>query len=81
MSHMHRWFRRLPGVAVLALVGMIAGWTGTARASETVPQTWLPGECIPQFAAPLPVFGPGYNAALPRVDASRHSPPSRGDSP
>ena len=72
MSHMHRWFRRLPGVAVLALVGMIAGWTGTARASETVPQTWLPGECIPQFAAPLPVFGPGYNAALPRVDASRH---------
>src|SRR5512140_1106158 len=43
-----------------------------ALASQTVPQTWLPGACIPQFALPLPIFGPGYNAALPRVDASRH---------
>jgi hypothetical protein len=45
---------------------------GSANASTLVPQTWLPGECIPQFATPLPVFGPGYNAALPRVDALKN---------
>jgi FtsP/CotA-like multicopper oxidase with cupredoxin domain len=43
-----------------------------SRASTLVPQVPLPGECIPQFAVPLPVFGPGYNAALPRVDAVAH---------
>ena len=44
----------------------------TARASTLVPQTPLPGDCIPQFVTPLPVFGPGYNAALPRVDTTAH---------
>ena len=58
------------GLAVL-LIAIIG--TGTGIASTLVPgQTWLPGECIPQFETPLPVFGPGYNAALPRVDALRH---------
>jgi FtsP/CotA-like multicopper oxidase with cupredoxin domain len=57
-------------LAVLA-VAVLTG-SSTALASVTVPQTWLPGECIPQFAAALPVFGPGYNAALPRVDATKH---------
>lgn len=37
------------------------------EASTLVPQTTLPGDCIPQFALPLPVFGP--NGAASRVDA------------
>jgi hypothetical protein len=38
-------------------------------------QTWLPGDDLfDQFAfkTPLPIFGPGYNAALPRVNALLH---------
>jgi FtsP/CotA-like multicopper oxidase with cupredoxin domain len=59
--------------SLLAAAAMAAlSASTTALASATVPQTWLPGECIPQFVAALPVFGPGYNAALPRVDAARH---------
>jgi spore coat protein A len=57
-------------VAVASAVVLLGATS--ALASVTVPQTWLPGECIPQFAAPLPVFGPGYNAALPRVDVEKH---------
>lgn len=53
--------------ALLALVGALP-----ASASSLVDQTWLPGQCIPQFAAPLPIFGSGYNAALPRVDVRRN---------
>ncbi len=41
-------------------------------ASELVRQRALPGACIPRFAVPLPVFGPGPNATLPRVDAAAH---------
>lgn len=36
----------------------LTGFVGSATASTLVPQTWLPGECIPQFASQLPVFGP-----------------------
>ena len=57
--------------AVIALAFCVLP-VGSASASILVPQTWLPGDCIPQFATPLPVFGPGYNAALPRVDALKH---------
>ncbi len=42
----------------------------TAGASILVPQTALPGGCIPQFAVNLPVFGPA--GPIPRVDALAH---------
>jgi len=45
---------------------------GGAGASSLITQTAVPGDCIPQFATPLPIFGPGYNAALPRVDSEQH---------
>lgn len=48
---------------------------GSAFGSTLVPQTWLPGDTIfPTigFTQPLPIFGPGYNAALPRVNAQIH---------
>ena len=50
---------------------------GSAFPSTLVPQTWLPGDTLfnnpnVAFKAPLAIFGPGYNAALPRVDAVRH---------
>src|SRR4051794_11187804 len=51
---------------------LVAGGARTAKASSQGPQTWLPGECIPHFETALPVFGPGANAALPRVDALKH---------
>lgn len=56
----------------LALLFLATVGIGTGFASTLVPQTWLPGECIPQFATALPVFGSGYNAALPRVNALLH---------
>jgi spore coat protein A len=46
--------------------------TGAALASTLVPQTPVPGDCIPRFATKLPVFGPGYNADLPRVNTVQH---------
>jgi spore coat protein A len=39
-------------------------------ASTDVTQTWLPGECIPQFAVPMPVFGPA--GPIPRVDSFKN---------
>jgi spore coat protein A len=48
--------------------------SGDVSASKSVPQTWLPGDTLfPTigFTTNLPVFGPGYNAVLPRVDAKR----------
>jgi spore coat protein A, manganese oxidase len=53
-----------------ALLGI---WTaGGSQASQLVPQTWLPGDTLfPTigFTQTLPVFGPGSNATLPRVNA------------
>jgi FtsP/CotA-like multicopper oxidase with cupredoxin domain len=57
-------------LAIAVVLTAVLG-VGGAHASTLYPQTALPGECIPQFAVKLPVFGPGYNADLPRVDASR----------
>ncbi len=57
---------------VIVLVFLCGGIAGSADASTLVRQKWLPGECIPQFQTKLPVFGPGYNADLPRVDAVQH---------
>lgn len=58
--------RMLPCVLVLGAP------ISPASASGRVTQEWLPGRCIPQFATALPVFGPGPNAALPRVNAGKH---------
>lgn len=55
------------------LTGALAvflAFTGTAGASTLVPQTALPGQCIPQFELPMPVFGPA--GPIPRVDAGKH---------
>lgn len=55
----------------LVVAGTILAVTvGSAGASTLVPQTALPGDCIPQFAVPMPVFGPAGN--IPRVDALRN---------
>ncbi len=53
----------------LVLVALAASATTTA-ASVLVPQTALPGDCVPRFALPLPVFGPA--GSMPRVQAARH---------
>ena len=58
---------------VLFLGFLLAGAAGNAGASSQYSQTWLPGECIPQFAAKMPVFGSGPHADLPRVDAKKYS--------
>ncbi|HMK55227.1 MAG TPA: multicopper oxidase domain-containing protein [Dissulfurispiraceae bacterium] len=55
--------KRCAGVFVAACV--IAA--GSAEASFLVPQTALPGQCVPQFAVSLPVFGPA--GPIPRVNA------------
>ena len=60
---------------VVTILCIPAFYAGSARASKLVTQTWLPGDTIfPNiaFTQPLPIFGPGYNAALPRVDAAAH---------
>ena len=55
------------GAGLIACLGLnVSG----AAASTLVPQTALPGDCIPKFTVPLPVFGPA--GALPRVDALAH---------
>lgn len=59
-------------LALSFLLGAALVLSGTAWASYFVSQTALDGSTLPQFQATLPVFGPGYNAALPRVDAQKH---------
>jgi spore coat protein A len=54
-------------LSIVLLTGFLLGFAGTADASSLVTQTWLPGECIPQFAVPMPVFGPA--GPIPRVNA------------
>jgi spore coat protein A len=56
------------GFILLTLLGMVM--SGSVGASTLVPQTALPGECIPQFAVSLPVFGPA--GPIKRVDAEAH---------
>jgi spore coat protein A, manganese oxidase len=69
MSRTNRRFPWFIGVSALLVVSLGAG---SAWGSETVPQTWLPGDNMTPFQASLPVFGPGYNAAYPRVSAFKH---------
>jgi FtsP/CotA-like multicopper oxidase with cupredoxin domain len=63
---MHKLTKRL--LAVSCLLSLFAA--SVAGASTLVPQTALPGACIPQFAVPLPVFGPA--GPIPRVNALQH---------
>jgi len=58
-------FGILCAAALFPLIG------GSAGASSLVSQTSLPGNCIPQFQVPVPVFGPA--GAIPRVDAVSHN--------
>jgi len=57
------------------LAALLTG--GNALSSTLIPQTWLPGDTLfanpnVAFNATLHVFGSGYNATLPRVDALKH---------
>lgn len=54
----------------LLLMGIFLAGGGGVDASTLVPQTALPGDCIPKFAVPMPVFGPA--GSIPRVDALKH---------
>jgi hypothetical protein len=60
-----------PYRTLLLLVVFFLWTVQSAGASSLVPQTNLPGTCIPQFAVPLPVFGPA--GSIPRVDTFSHS--------
>ncbi len=60
------------GIVIIFSMALLIALNSLTFASDLIPQDWLPGDCIPQFATPLPLFGPGYNAALPRVDAGMH---------
>ncbi len=55
---------------------LLFAWSGSVvYASNLVEQTWKPGDelfTMYKFQSPLPVFGPGYNAALPRVNALKN---------
>jgi len=52
------------------VAALLLGVAGRAEASTLVTQTALPGACIPQFAVPLPVFGPA--GPIPRVNTAAH---------
>ncbi len=54
---------------VLPAAVLIAA-AGSARASTLVPQTALPGDCVPQFQVQMPVFGPA--GPIPRVNATQY---------
>jgi spore coat protein A, manganese oxidase len=58
----HRRFLALAAILLPAVCTI-----GSAHGSSLVPQTALPGDCVPQFAAQLPVFG--HADSTPRVDA------------
>ena len=70
--------------SILIFLGVGFLMTGSVSASQLVPQTWFDaasaytanaGPLFPLFQSnttTLPIFGPGYNRALPRVDAVLH---------
>ena len=66
---MSKMVRSKAGRTVMAVM-LMAGTVVTADASVLVEQKALPGACIPQFAVPLPVFGPA--GPIPRVNALGH---------
>lgn len=70
---MHKRNRFKPLRPLLLSVFLSVGLTaGSASASYLVEQTALDGSTVPQFQASLPIFGPGYNSTLPRVNAFFH---------
>lgn len=61
-------------IMALALIGLGCPLE-KAGASTLVPQQWLPGDTIfagGAFTLPMHVFGPGYNATVPRVNAMKN---------
>jgi spore coat protein A len=62
--------------SILLFALLLALWIpGAVGASTLVTQTWMPGDTLFStiaFQSNLPIFGPGYNAALPRVNALWH---------
>ena len=62
--------KKKPSWMALMLGVLLSGIAGSAEASTLVPQSALPGACIPQFAVQMPVFGPAGD--VPRVDALKH---------
>ena len=65
-------FRWLLVSALLLLFGGSLLFSSNVSSSYLVPQTPFDGSTLPQFEAPLPVFGSGWDAAYPRVDARKH---------
>jgi spore coat protein A, manganese oxidase len=63
-------FNRPSGICIASLATAILIFVGSSGASVLVPQTALPGQCVPKYAVPLPVFGPA--GAIPRVDAVKY---------
>ncbi len=66
--------KRLSSICLFTIVSAVFLAAGV-QASTLVPQTWLPGDTLYPaiaFTQTLPVFGPGYNATLPRVNAKLH---------
>jgi spore coat protein A len=57
-------------VLAISVACLCAASPGSGYASTLVPQTALPGDCIPKFAVPLPVFGPA--GPTPRVNGRTH---------
>ena len=71
------WKPYKPLVLLLFLsILLLRPWSsGDVYGSNLVAQTWLPGDALfsfIRFTTPLPVFGPGYNAAFPRVNTLTH---------
>ncbi len=52
------------------VAGLFVLTAGFADASSLVPQTALPGQCIPKWQVPMPVFGPA--GTIPRVRATQY---------
>lgn len=50
------------------LTGLLVWPVGSSDASSLVTQTALPGQCVPKWRVPLPVFGPA--GTIPRVNTS-----------
>ncbi len=62
--------KKILQLSITLLTLVVTAMAGSVSASTLVPQTALPGACIPQFAVSLPVFGPA--GPIPRVNAEYH---------
>jgi spore coat protein A, manganese oxidase len=61
---------RLLLLCLIIVAGLFVWTAGSANASTLVPQTAVPGVCVPKWAVPLPVFGPA--GPIPRVNAAKN---------